>query len=124
MIVISVAESSKLSRYAGVVGEESGWLENGPELTANPPDPASHAELTHVGLDSLHVFMHEKSLNHIKGPARGKPRMPVEKETSMFPLVLVHLRAESDVSLFDFSIPSWNFSIQASSLRHMYLFRS
>ena len=50
-------------------------------------------------LESLHIVVCKKPLDHVEGPARGEPWVFVEEETYLFPLVLIHLSAEPVLSL-------------------------
>ena len=99
MFVISKTESSKLLRDARAIGEETGRLQNGPELAADASNPASHAKLAHVRLYPLHVIMSKKILNLAELPTRGEPRVLVEEEPAVLSLMLIHLGAETNVSL-------------------------
>ena len=93
VFVISRTQSSKLLRDAGAVGEETGRLQNGSELAADASNPAGHAKLAHVRLYSLEI------LDLGEMPTRGEPRVLVEEEPTVLSVMLIHLRAKTDVSL-------------------------
>jgi hypothetical protein len=47
----------------------------------------------------LDVVVVEKSLDLGHGPARGEPRMLVEEESAMLPLMFIDLGAEANIPL-------------------------
>ena len=55
--MISRAGSRKFSSDAWAVRHEACGLEHMPQLAAYALCPAHHAELAHVGLDSLDIFV-------------------------------------------------------------------
>ena len=69
------------------------------KLIAHATNPADHAELAHMGLHSLNVVVLEELLDFIHRPAGGEPRVFMEKQPSMLPLMVISLRTESNIPL-------------------------
>ena len=78
MLVISGTQPGELFCDARAVREELGRFEHGAKLTTDASNSTGHTELAHVRLDSLHMVICKKLLDHIECPTRGAPRVLAE----------------------------------------------
>ena len=97
--VVSRAQPCEFASDAGTVREESCRFEHRPKFTAHASNPADHAKLAHVGLHALDVVVLEKFLDLRHGPAGCQPRVLVDEESAVLPLMLIDLSAEAHVPL-------------------------
>ena len=70
-------------------------LEGGAQLRSGAADPQYHAELAQVGLDFPHVLVCLENGDALQRPARGHPRVLVEEDSPVLPLVLGISRSTS-----------------------------